>query len=91
MTPSEQRRADAIADAETLRWFAISLVPKSLPTGRRSYAFLRAVTREVPALVDDLAHADASSLAALAGITEIPTEQFARAAFRAVPALRGGD
>jgi hypothetical protein len=81
MTPTEQARADAMADAETLRWAVQGvgggpLVDASLQGGRAVRAVLK-----IDSGNDGGCHNPIQAAAW--------AESAARAAFRAVPGLRG--
>lgn len=100
MTTSEQARAAAMADAETLRWFTYSLIAE-INRGLRSERRIRVLMtpqalRPVPSIVTDIHYANAENIARLSEIwnfieetTVSQVRDAARAAFRAVPGLRG--
>jgi len=71
MTKSEQARADAMADAETLRLYVLRNA--DLAHADRQASALRTIQAEL----------------AQKGLTAKNAQRIARAAFRAVPGLRG--
>jgi hypothetical protein len=100
MTQSEQSRADALADAETLRWFTWAIIAAANRGTRKEFRIRGLINPRrlptLPSIVKDVQQADASSLVNLAPVWNLTERQVipqivehARAAFRAVPGLRG--